>query len=202
MTKPNNEWRSLVLSVLLAAGFAVPGSAQLLNSGQPKANSEQPPATEDVSEPIAVDSFSRSTQIFGQWSVQCSERSGRESCFIETVIWQSGETPQDLVVVRINQGAEGLLGTIVTPNRTALSRGVTLKIGETEQTANYVICGPVNCHARFAAAPGFEEAMKSAEKLDAIVYVFAESTLRGISIPVELKGFGEAYQRLQILDPQ
>lgn len=188
------------LALTLAA--AVPVVAQVLNEPPGVPAPTGGTGTSEVTDPAAA-SFSQITRIYGNWSMQCSERSGDERCFVETVVRQSKPQVRDVVVLRFSQSENGMRATIVTPNRVKLDRGVVLSVGDASFQAAYSICGPVNCNALLEADASLEEALRGGTELGVSFYIFApteESGEREIRIPVSLTGFAPAYDNLAVFD--
>lgn len=181
--------KSTLLAIVAATALAGPSAAQVLNV-------EGVPVPEGAPAPT---NFSQTTNVFENWSVQCSETAERKTCFSETVIRQSKPKVRDLLVLRMSKGADGIDMAIVTPNRVKLENGIILTGGDTLLTGEFVICGATNCSAQLVLTQDAQDALAVQDQAFVSFFIFASKDEGGekeIKLPVSLAGFSAALENL------
>lgn len=140
-------------------------------------------------------------EIFDNWVVRCATGTGASSNTKRCQVSQAQtdqSTGKRMLEIDVEEGAKGPVAALIMPFGLSLQQGVALQIDQaaTGAALPYTTCLPVGCIVRVDLTP---ELLGDLRKGSTLTLKTAAATGRLLSLPVPLKGFGEAMDRMQAL---
>jgi invasion protein IalB len=159
---------SVILALILMAGFAAPAAAQGVVKGK-----------------------------FGDWEMRCETPPGaaRDQCALMQSVAADDKPNVNLVVIVLKtaDGKSRLL-RVIAPLGVLLPSGLGLKVDQTDiGRAGFVRCLPSGCVAEVVMEDKLLDQMRTATSATFVIFQTPEE---GIGIPLALSGFKEGFDKL------
>ena len=159
---------SVILAVVLMAGFAAPAAAQGVVKGK-----------------------------FGDWEMRCETPPGaaRDQCALMQSVAADDKPNVNLVVIVLKtaDGKSRLL-RVIAPLGVLLPSGLGLKVDQTDiGRAGFVRCLPSGCVAEVVMEDKLLDQMRTATSATFVIFQTPEE---GIGIPLALSGFKDGFDKL------
>ncbi len=159
---------SVILAIVVMAGFAAPAAAQGVVKGK-----------------------------YGDWEMRCETPPGsaRDQCALMQSVAAEDKPNVNLVVIVLKtaDGKSRLL-RVIAPLGVLLPSGLGLKVDQTDiGRAGFVRCLPSGCVAEVVMEDKLINEMRTGQTSTFIIFQTPEE---GIGFPMSLKGFGEGFDKL------
>jgi invasion protein IalB len=159
---------SVILALVLMAGFAAPAAAQGVVKGK-----------------------------FGDWEMRCETPPGaaRDQCALMQSVAADDKPNVNLVVIVLKtaDGKSRLL-RVIAPLGVLLPSGLGLKVDQTDiGRAGFVRCLPSGCVAEVVMEDKLLDQMRTATSATFVIFQTPEE---GIGIPLALSGFKDGFDKL------
>ena len=137
-------------------------------------------------------------ETYGDWTVNCVQREGPKCLLTQQHNQQNGQRVLAIEIVAVN-GGKTATGTLVLPFGLELGAGVTLQVDEkpAEAPLRFSTCLPAGCVVPVSFEGASLAALRSGGTLKTASK--AVNTDQVVALPISLKGFSAAFDRVATL---
>lgn len=166
---------------------------------EPAATAAEPAAEPAPGRPTEGPGSTYVADVFGDWSVQCFRaENGSDPCQMYQLLKDTrGNNVADISLVPLPASGKAVAGaTIMVPLETLLTAGLSLKVDTAEaRMYPFTFCAQVGCFARVGLTAEELASFKKGQTVTLAVAPVA-SPNNPVSLPISLKGFTAAYDRV------
>ncbi len=186
------------LMMMVSPAFAQDNNAEAPANSDASAAQEGPTARAATPQEITK-------SVHGDWQIRCVTVEPQQ-CFLYQLIVDNNNSPileYSLVPAKDETGGDvKMVGTLITPLNTVLSRGVIMQVDENDPVQrDYTTCAPVGCFSRYGLTGAQLDQYRGGKQITAVIFMI-QSPDQGIELPLSLNGFGDAYDELMEIEAE
>ncbi|MBN9047446.1 MAG: invasion associated locus B family protein [Rhizobiales bacterium] len=143
------------------------------------------------------------TETYADWQVACKAQNDKRHCAAVQQVFSTTqgkpEVRQRIMAIELMRAGDGAAGTLILPFGIEVGKGVSLGIaGHAGPPLPFKTCLPAGCIVPLEFGPEALTALKKADRLTIDFLTAADGKQK--TMGVSLKGFGQAFDRLSVLE--